>query len=171
MQKRKYNHKCTHCHRGMEVYGDTRKDKEGKPYCGMCPLPIREEDFGVHRDKPVIICRRMRSTDNYIYTSVHFEATQSPVPHNEKHSPDGFEWGYSGSGPADLACSILSVWYGKVGECPSLYQDFKAAFIAELNQEEGGKIHLEEVDEWYEDWLSCDANAIAAAPYFEKENE
>ena len=30
-----------------------------------------------------------------------------PLRHIVKHSPDGFQWGYHGSGPADLALSIL----------------------------------------------------------------
>jgi hypothetical protein len=29
------------------------------------------------------------------------------LEHIEKHSPDGFAWGYEGSGPADLARSLL----------------------------------------------------------------
>jgi len=31
-----------------------------------------------------------------------------PLRHVGIHSPDGFEWGYGGSGPADLALSILA---------------------------------------------------------------
>ena len=31
-----------------------------------------------------------------------------PLPHLVHHSPTGFEWGYSGSGPADLAIAILA---------------------------------------------------------------
>lgn len=31
-----------------------------------------------------------------------------PVPHVKWHSPAGFEFGYGGSGPADLALSILA---------------------------------------------------------------
>jgi len=30
-----------------------------------------------------------------------------PLKHRVRHSPTGFEWGYLGSGPADLALSIL----------------------------------------------------------------
>lgn len=32
----------------------------------------------------------------------------SSLPHVVLHSPDGFEWGYAGSGPADTALSILA---------------------------------------------------------------
>ena len=34
-------------------------------------------------------------------------ARRTPLRHVVHHSPDGFEWGYDGSGPADLALSIL----------------------------------------------------------------
>lgn len=30
-----------------------------------------------------------------------------PLPHHVKHSPDGFEWGYGGSGPSELARCLL----------------------------------------------------------------
>ena len=33
---------------------------------------------------------------------------QRPLHHVVFHSPTGFEWGYAGSGPADLALSILA---------------------------------------------------------------
>lgn len=29
------------------------------------------------------------------------------LPHVAKHSPTGFNWGYGGSGPVDLALSLL----------------------------------------------------------------
>lgn len=34
------------------------------------------------------------------------------LKHRIRHSPTGFEWGYSGSGPADLALSILWDYLG-----------------------------------------------------------
>src|SRR3990172_11008959 len=33
------------------------------------------------------------------------------LPHRVRHSPDGFEYGYSGSGPSDLARSIVAHFY------------------------------------------------------------
>ncbi len=40
----------------------------------------------------------------------------APLPDVKRHSPDGFEWGYSGSGPADLALSILCDFLALEGE-------------------------------------------------------
>ena len=52
-----------------------------------------------------------------------------PLKHHVYHSPDGFNWGYGGSGPADLARSILWDHLGKEPR-PSLYQNFKFHFVS-----------------------------------------
>jgi Family of unknown function (DUF6166) len=41
------------------------------------------------------------------------------------HSPTGFEWGYSGSGPAQLALAILADCLGDDERAVRLHQDFK----------------------------------------------
>ena len=48
------------------------------------------------------------------------------------HSPSGFEWGYCGSGPAQLALAILADHCGNDQEALNLYQRFKWAVVAEL---------------------------------------
>ena len=50
------------------------------------------------------------------------------LKHHIIHSPDGFNWGYAGSGPADLALSIL---WDLLEEEPSkpLYMGFKFQFV------------------------------------------
>lgn len=66
-------------------------------------------------------------------------ATSLPLFLSEvKHSPTGFEWAYSGSGPAQLAYAILRDTLGAVQKdrCVELYQRFKAAVIAKLPQNE-----------------------------------
>jgi hypothetical protein len=45
------------------------------------------------------------------------------------HSPDGFNWGYHGSGPAQLALAILLVMTTPE-EAQIRHQDFKRAFVA-----------------------------------------
>ena len=48
------------------------------------------------------------------------------------HSPTGFEWGYSGSGPAQLALALLADHIGNDQEALEHYHRFKFAVIAEL---------------------------------------
>lgn len=50
------------------------------------------------------------------------------------HSPDGFEWGYGGSGPAQLALAILLEEMDEESAV-GLYQDFKWVVIANLEAE------------------------------------
>jgi len=71
------------------------------------------------------------------------------VPHRiKKHSPTGMEWGYGGSGPADFALNILSVFIGQeAAERNGLYQSFKFDIIAKQPQE-GGTITNAEIKEW-----------------------
>jgi uncharacterized protein DUF6166 len=48
------------------------------------------------------------------------------------HSPTGFEWGYGGSGPAQLALAILAEHLGGDRAALNLYQRFKWACIAQI---------------------------------------
>jgi hypothetical protein len=48
----------------------------------------------------------------------------------KNHSPDGFSWGYSGSGPAQLALAVCLAVIGKDVN----YQKFKFDHIAKLPQ-------------------------------------
>jgi len=69
-------------------------------------------------------------------------------PRNDlaNHSPSGFEWGYGGSGPAQLALAILADVFGKRDErVMRLYQRFKFAYVAQLAQNEAWSITEQEV--------------------------
>jgi Family of unknown function (DUF6166) len=48
------------------------------------------------------------------------------------HSPTGFEWGYCGSGPAQLALAILADHLADDQEALNLYQRFKWAVVVGL---------------------------------------
>lgn len=85
------------------------------------------------------------------------------VPHRVVwHSPSGFEWGYSGSGPADLALNAVEAALVELGftgpreKCfdgdaftasVRLHQAFKAAFISGI-EHAGGKIEWAEIEEF-----------------------
>lgn len=51
------------------------------------------------------------------------------------HSPDGFEWGYSGSGPAQLALALLLDVTGNPDLAQGYYQDFKFHWVATWGEE------------------------------------
>ncbi len=57
-----------------------------------------------------------------------------PVLYN--HSPDGFAWGYQGSGPAQLALAILADHCANERAALEHYQAFKRAVIANLPQDQ-----------------------------------
>jgi len=48
------------------------------------------------------------------------------------HSPSGFEWGYRGSGPAQLALALMADHFGDDDLALALYQAFKRAIISRL---------------------------------------
>jgi len=82
---------------------------------------------------------------------------QSPVrlTHHVQHSLDGFNWGYEGSGPAELARCIL---WDLIGEEPkdAVYQSFKREVIAAQTKD---AFHLtsEDIDHWLKDWMERSA--------------
>lgn len=70
------------------------------------------------------------------------------------HSPDGFEFGYGGSGPAQLALAILLDFTNDELEARRYYQDFKWHFLATLPpggvtaSTYGIDIPAEEIEKW-----------------------
>lgn len=78
------------------------------------------------------------------------------LAHYVKHSPTGFECGYAGSGPADLARCLLIDHKGlqsladRESVIPGVdrhYQAFKAEVVAGLNPA-GFRLPAEDIDEW-----------------------
>jgi hypothetical protein len=68
----------------------------------------------------------------------------SPRRDLRNHSPTGFQWGYGGSGPAQLALAILADHLGDDERALALYQEFKRSVIAKLP--EGKKWELTPVE-------------------------
>lgn len=71
-----------------------------------------------------------------------------------RHSPDGFQWGYAGSGPAELARAILVrvVDGDERARHPLCYQRLKAEIISHIKKDEF-ELDFKMVQEWYEQWL------------------
>jgi hypothetical protein len=49
-----------------------------------------------------------------------------------KHSPTGFEWGYGGSGPAQLALALLADHFGNDQQALEHHHTFKWTVVATL---------------------------------------
>lgn len=75
---------------------------------------------------------------------VHFSPALSRRVRN--HSPDGFNWGYTGSGPAQLALALLLDVDDRPGVAVRLYQAFKAQVVAGWGDE--WEITADAVREW-----------------------
>ena len=53
----------------------------------------------------------------------------------KNHSPDGFNWGYGGSGPGQLALALLLEVTNNEMVALACYQDFKTRFIATIDSQ------------------------------------
>ncbi len=62
------------------------------------------------------------------------------------HSPDGFAWGYAGSGPAQLALALLAHHLSDDAEALRLYQLFKAAVIAAMDMESDWTLTVDDIN-------------------------
>lgn len=51
-------------------------------------------------------------------------------------SSSGFEWGYDGGGPAQLALAVLADHFGDDAKALSRYKDFRAGLISALRGDE-----------------------------------
>lgn len=69
------------------------------------------------------------------------------------HSPDGFAWGYGGSGPAQLALALL-LHAGLPDHVAGwLYQDFKGQIVSQWSQQANWLIRGSDVAYWIEQQL------------------
>lgn len=64
------------------------------------------------------------------------------------HSPTGFSWGYSGSGPAQLALAILSHALNCDERAEELYQAFKDDVVSHLDQNKSWRLTTDDVLAW-----------------------
>ena len=78
------------------------------------------------------------------------------------HSPNGFEWGYCGSGPAQLALAILADHLANDEQALDFYQRFKWTVIAELPKR-GWTLTSAQVEESLEKLRSSSPPALQTA--------
>jgi hypothetical protein len=81
------------------------------------------------------------------------DGIESPLRHVVRHSPTGLSWGYAGSGPADLARSLLIDALGHQARCPCCQGNGKIALRMDALGDEpdivpfNGDIHGWDADE------------------------
>ena len=85
-----------------------------------------------------VVCRRSPDGDPQVEGVAHLWIW---------HSPGGLEWGYGGSGPADLALNILLAATRDHRFAGAHHQDFKRAMVEALPRE-GGTIRAGLILEW-----------------------
>ena len=129
----------------------------------------KREDFadeeireGIHLSDALVL-QRIGDDDHSI--------VRTNVPHLVvHHSPNGFEFGYAGSGPADLALNVCQAYLNSIGyngeksECFDgncwslawvLHQEFKRAFIADAPRK-GIVIPMVEIKRWFDEHITDD---------------
>jgi hypothetical protein len=138
--------------------------RRGGMSAGARKEPWRDELTDGHLNIPIANGFILQRTDAGVWTN---------VPHHVvSHSPTGFEWGYAGSGPADLALNIVECTlrlenHKQVGRKRKgfdgrgeyfraswrLHQRFKRAFI-ETMPRDGGLIPYMDVVRWIQEKLA-----------------
>lgn len=89
----------------MKIYEGFRTDKGARVY-------VRTDDITGPRNRNQLLSPRNDLRD---------------------HSPDGFEWGYGGSGPAQLALALCADILQDDERARAVYQDFKFRTIARIS--------------------------------------
>lgn len=113
-------------------------------------------DAGEHEQKPdstlYVFARTVSNIGNQITTAPRAEQLLVAVdPRFDlwNHSPDGFGWGYAGSGAAQSALAILADFLGDPEEAQRHHQRFKFDVIAG-HPEDAWQLTGKEIREWYE---------------------
>lgn len=73
------------------------------------------------------------------------------LEHHVRHSPDGFSWGYGGSGPSELAKDLLWDVRGSEPDVTT-YQQFKWDVIAKFPQDAAWELTEDQVMAWLDAW-------------------
>lgn len=109
---------------------------------------MKESGEGI--DGPRIITGRASSRRVFIGTHEDEDAAEIRPAESLKlrnHSPDGFSWGYTGSGPSQLALAILLEVAGRA-IAEHHYQEFKREIISGLPTDKDFVLEVDKIREW-----------------------
>lgn len=112
---------------------DVILDEEGEVIFGDAEW-WKDESKAAKNDKNNIYIGHANNSDWYVTKNgKKLSPAKSLKVHN--HSPDGFAWGYGGSGPAQLALALLLEETGSPEFATKYYQLFKEQVIAMIEQD------------------------------------
>jgi hypothetical protein len=128
-------------------------------------------DNSISFSKALLLARSPRRTHTLFPDPLDPGICMTNIPHLVvHHSPDGYEFGYAGSGPADLALNVCQLYLnmtdyqGKQTDCHDgkcwtlaflLHQQFKSQFIASAPKT-GRLILFKEIDTWFKAVITKD---------------
>lgn len=117
---------CKVCHKPLAHSDDLNADEcHGEGPCAYAGSDYRDYNF--------LLSTAQDQEDIHLARSAPYGA-QADIPHRfVVHSPTGFEWGYQGSGPADLALNILGLFVPPP-EAYRLHQHYKRDVVARLDR-------------------------------------
>lgn len=100
--------------------------------------------------------RYMGSAGHIVMVKGDDGATRPLPPRNDivNHSPDGFSWGYGGSGPSQLALAILVYEFGESSPQVENYQLFKWHVIADIDDKRNFTLTSKDIQKWWEVQIS-----------------
>lgn len=117
--------------------------------CSRCHRPLKRQPWAGRGIGP--ICARRLSFDFQTpdqSSGAQVTVNGRPLEHVVLHSPTGFSWGYGGSGPADLALSILADYTGDLVLAQQLHQQLKWDVVSRWPQDEAWRLTGEQVYAW-----------------------
>lgn len=146
--------------------GHGGKDMETRKREGFSDGPITGDNDDVEL-REALVLQRDGDDDHAI--------VRTNVPHLVvHHSPSGFEFGYGGSGPADLALNVCQFYLNSIGYqgqktkcfdgfCWSLawvlHQEFKWHFISSAPRK-GITIPMSDIKAWFEAHVTDDMKSM-----------
>lgn len=134
--------RCARCRR--RLIDPESKERGFGPVCWAKAVQVREA--GRYQAKLISEPALPFKGDIVLKRSPDGAAITNVVCKEINHSPAGFEWGYGGSGPSDLALNILLMFTDK-RTAEELYQAFKWDFIAKVPYD-GCMIKGSEIRKW-----------------------
>ncbi|MGH7375877.1 MAG: DUF6166 domain-containing protein [Candidatus Methylomirabilales bacterium] len=87
----------------------------------------------------------------YVVEVVEEDGRRRPLPPRTdlwNHSPDGFAWGYGGSGPAQLALALAADLLGDDERAVRLHQAFKWEVVAKWPSDLEWEVAEDRLREW-----------------------